>query len=134
MLIEWDDSYAVEDSIDEQHRKLFDILNDIFRCLRSGPVRARDRDHLTASLRDYCRHHFTNEEALMESVGYPGVERHRVEHARFSAKVEEFAAAPVQADAAGLLDLLAFLDNWLISHIINSDKRFGHFLRERDEP
>lgn len=36
------------------------------------------------------------------------------------------AGNPITAD-----DLLAFLDNWLINHILNTDQRLGAFIRER---
>ena len=64
----------------------------------------------------------------MERFGYPDQEAHRATHDAFRGKVEAMLR-----DAGGEEDmarkLRAALNNWLFSHILGEDGRFGTWLR-----
>ena len=53
---------------------------------------AKGLSRLLAELSVYVHKHFRTEEELMESCGYPGLENHPLQHAKFAARVE--AEAP----------------------------------------
>jgi hemerythrin len=64
--------------IDEQHRRFFDLA----ASLQNNGDEVRVMKTL-ATLSDYIRSHFRDEEILMEAAGYPGLAAHRLLHARF---------------------------------------------------
>lgn len=78
---------------------------------------------------DYTRHHFSEEEKLMQNISYPGFESHKILHNELIEKVISF----LQQLKAGKLikkeDLLVFLNDWIKDHIIQEDKKIGIFFK-----
>ena len=68
-LIAWDQGFSVGvGSIDEQHKKLIGLLNDLHDAMRFG----KGRDVLgkvLAELIDYTAYHFRTEEGLFAKYG-----------------------------------------------------------------
>jgi len=56
---------------------------------------------------------------------------HLEQHRSFSAKVVEVRDSIKAGNPIAPSDLLAFLNSWLINHILNTDKRLGAFLTAR---
>lgn len=66
-LITWSDSYSVKNmQMDDQHRKLVDLINDLHGAMKLGQGRQKLGTILDA-LVDYTRTHFRSEELLMKS-------------------------------------------------------------------
>ncbi len=127
-LFQWSDEYKLGIAeIDDQHKGLVDLLNQLHLAIREHHGKATSRQILDR-LVDYTRTHFLLEESLMRVTAYPGVERHRVQHKELISQVEALQRKMNQENAAISFELLHFLRNWLIQHIHESDKRFGdHF-------
>ena len=89
-LFQWDDSYSVKvGAMDGQHRKLFDLINELHRAMRAG--RGKEvTGVILHRLIDYTLHHFSAEEKLLEKHNYPGLVAHRAEHKALTAKVMDF--------------------------------------------
>lgn len=66
----------------------------------------------------------------MEENGYPEVVAHKSEHQYFVEKIELYEKAKA-ADKLDAMELRRFLSGWLISHIMNCDKKLGSFLVEK---
>jgi len=116
------------DQIDMEHRALVEAVNRLHDALDQG----KDREELgriLGFLRDYAVTHFAAEEALMIQVGYPQASAHFAAHAdlvmRLSDHLADFRAGRVVATGT----LLAFLEEWLVDHILSQDQDFGAFLR-----
>lgn len=132
MYFEWKDSYSVNvDKIDEQHKKMFEIGGRI-----TDLVLAKDEyDHydeimsILQELTDYTIYHFSFEEKLMERYGYKDVDSHRIEHAFFIKKLEKFCMKDIDADQKAVsADLIAFVSDWITSHILTTDFKYrDHF-------
>ncbi len=132
-LIVWDDTLVTGISeIDEQHQILVNLFNEANTKL-SANNNAEFLEQITRDMLSYALYHFETEEELMQKYGYSedkieDADAHIQQHRSFSAKV-----VAVRNDIkAGILisreDLLAFLNSWLINHILNTDKQLAAFL------
>ena len=79
---------------------------------------------LVEELEKYTIAHFSAEEAFMRVTDYPDFVRHRWEHQRFIERVAEEKKRAVEAGTLSL-DLMYFLRDWLIEHILVSDKVYA---------
>ena len=72
-LIEWSDEFSVGiQEIDEQHKVLVGLLNQLHQAIREHHGRATSREIL-GRLAEYTRTHFLLEESLMRLTHYPGL-------------------------------------------------------------
>ncbi|KAF0221420.1 MAG: hypothetical protein FD174_558 [Geobacteraceae bacterium] len=131
MGIEWYDDLAVGvDTIDNQHKELFQRFDALLQACNSG----RGREEITRLfmfLNDYVVIHFREEEKLQRDCGYPEFHAHRREHAVFIGKLSELEKELVSEGAS--LPVIVKTNNvmidWLINHISKTDKKIGEFLR-----
>ncbi|GGP18106.1 hypothetical protein GCM10010970_03210 [Silvimonas iriomotensis] len=129
-LVQWDDSLSVGiQEIDEQHKVLVALLNELYEAIHRHQGRAASVDIL-GRLADYTRIHFTVEESLMRILGYPDYEEHKQHHEILIGDLRVFQAR-VQAGDAVTFELLHFLRNWLTHHIQEGDTRYAAFFLER---
>ena len=125
---QWKESYSVKvEAMDAQHKKLFDLVNELHRAMGTGHGKDIAGDVLKR-LVDYTVNHFSAEEKLMEKHNYPGLTAHRAEHKALTEKViaikKEFEAGATNVTP----QLLTFLQQWLKNHIQTVDQRYSDFL------
>jgi len=128
-LFAWSDKYSLHiGQIDEQHKKLVGMLNELFDAMKAG--KGNDvLDNVLSQLIAYTKSHFATEERLMKAHGYPGYQEHKAEHDDLTKQVLDFQQR-FQARSTGLsMELMSFLKNWLINHIQGSDKSYAPFLQ-----
>ena len=106
--------------IDSEHRHLFELYN---RAVFANDERF-ERDELFQDLMDYAHKHFTDEEQLMESAGYPDLEPHKSLHRSFVRRVESLRSSPDW-------QVLDFFHEWLFRHIMAEDTKIKRFLDSR---
>jgi hemerythrin-like metal-binding protein len=127
---QWQDSYSVKVlAMDNQHKKLFDLVNELHGAMCSG----HGKDVAGGILRrliDYTVQHFSAEEMLMETYKFPGLAAHRAEHKALTCKVLEFKKE-FDAGTCDIIRLARFLRYWLKDHIQNVDQRYGDFLNRQ---
>ncbi|MGC4118366.1 MAG: bacteriohemerythrin [Myxococcales bacterium] len=135
MGIEWNASYAVGiENIDQQHQELFLQISKLIDAMRE----ARGKDEVAATLRFltlYAQGHFEMEESLMAKHGYRAASDHRREHDGFR---NTFASLASQLETEGPSSALALevnnkVCNWLIRHVLGTDRPLAAYLRERGE-
>jgi hemerythrin len=128
-LIDWDDKFLLGiPQLDEHHRQLVKLLNQAFDGF-TAKAPAEEVSTLLEALADYATYHFAAEENWMKANGYPWLREHAAEHDKFSARVTEMLH-DVSADKPALpLELLTFLKNWLVEHILTTDADYGRFFR-----
>jgi hemerythrin-like metal-binding protein len=128
-LIEWNDRVMVSEStIDSEHRKLFAIINDLYRIVsQEGEEAAVEPCY--AAMMDYTRTHFAHEEALMERRGYAEFPAHRQEHQDLLRRLDELHEEYRAGRKTAATDLLNFLASWWMTHIAAFDTRLAEFIR-----
>ncbi len=126
----WNESYSLKiDTIDEQHKKLFEIISDFYYKLREDDKQAYVA--LFTSLIDYTKYHFKTEEALFAKYDYPGTEDHLEEHRKFHDKV---AYVKDKYEHGGIViptEITSYLRDWLMAHINGSDKKYAKYFSEQ---
>lgn len=127
-LVPWHEDYGLGlDQIDEQHQHLFALMNQVWEAVFSFATEtAGITSRLVLELEQYAQAHFAEEEAFMRETGYPRLDSHRKAHAAFVARIHEEKEAILAGNRVSL-DLLLFLRDWLISHILVADRDYaGH--------
>lgn len=122
--------------IDKQHKMLINILNDANRCFRDRDNVAQQRKVID-DLISYTVYHFDTEEELMHQSGYgeahPDEElAHIKEHRTLAGKVVGYQSAIRQGQSIDHDQVFAFLNNWLVNHVLGTDKRLGTYLQRID--
>ena len=129
VLVNWQDRYSVGMAeIDEQHKALFSTINRLWSVI-VGKGEASVVLGLLDELERYTVQHFSAEEIFMRQVNYPDFEQHKKLHAQFVQRVAQ-EKGNVVAGKSLSLDLLHFLKDWLIEHILVEDQRYATFYGE----
>lgn len=130
----WTPKYSVNISkIDQQHSKFIDILNNLNMTLKKGEGR-EIIDRIIAELEDYADFHFKTEEDLFKKYDYPEYVEHKKEHDDFKKKVKEFLEKSQNQKSGKVvltIEISNFMLDWLLNHILKSDKKFGPYLNSK---
>ena len=113
--------------IDEEHRKLFQIINDALSLVKTTEDISGIAQSLLLHLKDYANTHFAHEEAYMEQIHDPELPLQKKEHAEFAEKINSFILdkSSKEAARASFEELLSYLVRWLYHHILSSDMMIG---------
>ena len=123
-MFEWDDKYSVGISIiDEQHKKLFGLINRTFYAKEHGGNKEKLREVLEG-MTDYALKHFKTEEDYMKEFNYPGYQNHKKEHEDFFDKTLEYFHRAGNELHHVSNELPEYLDQWLANHIQGTDRQF----------
>ncbi|MBT3238985.1 MAG: PAS domain S-box protein [Rhodospirillaceae bacterium] len=122
-VVDWSDGLLTGmDDIDDDHRKLIDIINELGR-LRGSNSSPDSLIKTFGELKDYTVYHFQREQALMNdwSVNKTHKSMHLKAHAGFIARIEK-AGELIDAHPNYVVDhVLGFLVGWLLHHISDVD-------------
>lgn len=133
-LFEWDDKFEVGiPAVDEQHRKLVELINQLFVALGEGKVEAI-MGGVLEELFEYTVNHFTDEDDLQAESGYPKHLDHKKNHDLFTAKVKGLKDEFLSGKTDISLEVIRFLKDWLIDHIMGEDKAFARYYHSRPAP
>ncbi len=129
--MKWEDKYSVNiRDIDAQHKKLFDLVNELFDAMRTGKGREALGGVLDELIR-YTDYHFSAEERLLESISYPGFGNHKTAHELLTRKAKKLKQAFDEGNRMISMDLMNFLRDWLNVHILEEDKKYSYAVAGR---
>jgi len=117
--------YTGIEFIDEEHKKLFEIINKIYELLTNEfiPDKYDYILEVVNELKDYAKYHFDHEESYMSSIKYKRFLSHKVAHEEFIEKISKYEPDDIDENQKEtLLELLDFLTTWLEDHILMQDK------------
>ena len=133
----WQDSYAVGvKEIDDQHKMLLAILNDLNRAIADARGERRLHQLLWNNferLNEYAAFHFMSEEKLMQAhlSADAAMARHIAQHRQYWVAIDGFKQRTRQNEAGILPQLAEFLNNWWLDHIQVTDAQLGRELNAR---
>ncbi|MGB4600009.1 MAG: bacteriohemerythrin [Trichlorobacter sp.] len=128
--LEWDASFETGiASIDGQHRKLFDMVNDLHDAMQQKRTKEAIRQIL-GRLIEYTGAHFGHEEQAFRSTGYPEEAVHKQEHTRLVEQVLALQGKFNNGEAVLTQSVIEFLQDWLIKHIKGTDMRYAPHLKK----
>ncbi|MCX6055232.1 MAG: hypothetical protein NTZ74_10030 [Chloroflexi bacterium] len=82
-------------------------------------------------LTKYATIHFRAEELLLEEYGYPNLAFQKKEHKAYRIKVVSLCQATFIHEDSVPAELLMFLRDWWVKHILETDMKYRSFLTER---
>ena len=124
MAVKWDDSWNTGISVvDQQHRKLVNLVNDLSDAMRVGKSKDVLEDVLIV-LVNYTKTHFSSEERLMTQVNYDDLPAHKKKHEEFVSKIDAVAAKVKAGSSAVSIELLTYLSSWIVDHIKGVDVKY----------
>ena len=123
-MIEWDDKYSVGISmIDEEHKKLIDIINKAIFAKRHND-NPEEINEVLREMANYTHTHFATEEAYMKEFNYAGYKYHKEEHHDFTKKTIAYLSKVIQGDYQIANELIEYLKKWIVHHIQVTDRQY----------
>jgi len=128
-LLQWEDRFSVGvDHFDRQHRVLVDLINELHDAMRAGKGQ-QELGGILEKLIQYTRVHFTNEEEWMVQYQYPAYPEHRASHENLTRQVLEFQRQYKDGTIGLSVQMIHFLKEWLVNHILGEDKAYSPFFQ-----
>ncbi|MGE5546769.1 MAG: bacteriohemerythrin [Solirubrobacterales bacterium] len=137
MPIVWREQMSVGvKSIDQDHQQLIALINQFEKLAKRAVTLDGDNESeartLLGRLQTYAREHFAREERLQKMALYSGLAENKHDHDKLS-KVLADMINRFQSDGrddakpVSSTEMVAFLNDWLVNHIIKVDlKMRGH--------
>jgi len=131
-FIDWNDDMCIGvPLIDDQHKKLVDLINDIDDASR----RFVDPAEVSAYIQrffEYMMNHIQEEESLMDQSTYKEYYAHVQQHIEFSRKTMEFYKQFIDEHKIDIHELLDYLISWFINHTTVMDRTLAKHLFDKD--
>lgn len=132
-MIKWEEKYSVgNDVCDEQHKQILVYIDELIMMQSHSSDSQATR--MIAKLVDYTKHHFSREEALMETLGMPEekINDHKKAHQAFVLRVSQLSDGLSNKTATSLEQIASFLLHWWMSHIGNTDQEYAAYIRKHN--
>lgn len=121
--------YTGIELIDDEHKELFRIADEAYQVFKDEFI-VDKFDNIVAiimKLKEYAIKHFADEEEYMQSIKYKKFLSQKVEHTEFIEKLDAIDFDQMDHNQTEtLVELLEFLNDWLIHHILEKDKLIGN--------
>ncbi|MDR1909989.1 MAG: bacteriohemerythrin [Spirochaetaceae bacterium] len=131
LLVTWDDKYSVGiPLIDEQHKELINLTNELYQGCRTGTEEEKRAYFLKTvkSAVEYVKYHFSAEEKMLENIKYPKYAEHKRQHEAFIQRL----LADVKSYQEGMKlvpnSFVRFLRDWILSHIAMEDTQYARYI------
>ena len=113
-------------AIDEEHQQILALVK---RLTVADPRHQREVIHeVLVEFREYTSRHFSHEEELFISAGYPDADQHIAEHRALTEKVRQLLVGEEHLHRANLAVLL---EEWVNHHILEVDRKYADHLQAR---
>ncbi|MDR0597259.1 MAG: bacteriohemerythrin [Treponema sp.] len=130
VFVEWDDRYSVGiPLIDDQHKELIRLTNDLYESCLAGEDAARV--NFMAAVKgtvDYVKYHFGVEEKLLQNVNYPELTEHKREHEAFVRHILDEVQNFQDGKKFVPNVFVRYLRDWILSHIAVADRKYAAFI------
>ena len=129
--IVWKQEYSVGvERLDRQHQRIISVINALIEKPRVFGASVAIADVL-AELNSYVSEHFLLEEQLLSENGYPGLIQHSKKHTEYGERIADFCMKTVEKDKNVPEELLNYLGEWWIGHILHEDMQYKRFFEEK---
>ena len=116
--------------MDWQHNDLINEFNGLHDACEEGSC-ALTLMKSSKTLERYVEEHFGLEEAYMQKFAYPDFKKHQREHLAFKQKFKDFHATGLDDEQKVGGDLLWMMIDWIMKHIMITDKELARFLTKK---
>ena len=131
-FVTWTDKFACGIKlIDDQHKGLVDLVNDMFRHATGNE--AQERDYFNKVIQEavkYVKVHFSNEEKIMLATKFAGYAEHKKAHDSFVLAVVDNIRDYESGKRHTLSSFTRFLRDWILSHVALMDKQYFDYFKK----
>jgi hemerythrin len=129
--LKWSDKYSLNVAeIDEQHKKLVGLVNEMYDAMHAG----KGRDMIGTVIAEfvaYTDYHFKAEERLLRQNGYPEYNGHKEMHDNLSRKAHSIKKAFDRGNTPTAIEVMLLLTNWLNTHILEEDRKYKPYAERK---
>ncbi len=129
-LIHWDEALELHlPAMDAQHRHLVELLNELYEEWMTGTR----RDHLqplVERLSECMRDHLIQEEELMRTYNYPGLDVHKQQHEWLNDELARWMKDFHSGKSLLSPQSVRLLKDWLGEHINVADREMANYLHK----
>jgi len=130
-LVEWTDKLSCGVKlIDDQHKGLVSLVNEMFNHINGNEV--QERDYFNRVIQEavkYVKVHFATEEKIMVATKFSGYTEHKKEHDSFVLTVLNNVKDYEAGKRFTLITFTRFLKDWILSHIAVMDKQYFEYFK-----
>jgi len=129
-LLNWEPGMSVGVAIlDEDHRRIMKAINRLYSAMLEGA----GKEALSETFHEmmvYINLHFECEEELLEQTHYPDAAEQKAHHMAMAARLKEYRRK-YEKDASSVMpvEMLNFLKDWWLDHIMNLDRKYAAHLK-----
>lgn len=127
---EWADDLVIDNGqIDQDHRQLVDLVNELHTATSQG----RGQEIVARILDELIRHtveHLRREEQLMASLNFPNLVQHKLGHDKFMEEIRDLKKKYDGGSMTVASQLSVALRDWLSLHIRRNDKEILTFRKK----
>jgi hemerythrin len=118
--------------LDAQNRSLFVYIDKFISKVIENSTKD-DVEKVVQYLEKYADKHFHDEETIMKNSGYSEAESHIAEHKKFKNTIAHIKSQINGNNSELIEQIFKGLNEWLIKHILGSDKSFAAFYHEKSK-
>jgi hemerythrin len=129
-MVVWGENYATGiELIDNQHKELFSLTNELFHACLDGDEVLKDIFKETMGrMVAYVRFHFGAELELLLRVKYPDYHEHKKQHDTMVREILEAVKSYTEGRKFVPNLFVRTLRDWILSHIAISDKHYVSYI------
>ncbi len=137
-FLSWSENMSVNiEEIDNQHKKLIGIINNLYEAMKVAKG-YEVLDDVLDKLLDYAHYHFETEEKYFEEFEYSDSQLHKDEHKKFFDQIVKFKKALTgdkltndEGDMILSVELWVTLKQWFANHVLVFDKKYMPLFKEK---
>jgi len=131
-MIVWREEMSIGvDGIDDDHKALFDIINEFDGCNS-----LKIAEQTAKKLFIYTQSHFKREEELQNVFRYPHRHDHQAEHSRILKELKKLIKSSfidqTLRDDQIILTLTNLMRDWIVGHVLTHDVKMRQFFQITD--
>ena len=128
--IEWSEKLSVGNkTIDNDHKKLFEIYNDLVDLIELNKSR-EEFAKILSEMTDYVLNHFKKEEIYMQEFSYPKFLEHKQYHLDYNYKVALYNYDLLSNSPPDPKTIIKFIEDWWINHILKADTEYENYRKK----
>ncbi|MEO5377342.1 MAG: bacteriohemerythrin [Magnetococcus sp. DMHC-6] len=133
LFFPWDDTLLTgEKEIDTDHKYLVMLVNQIHQALKEE-MGIKAIGGILQKLAAYAVEHFAREEVYWSRHQIPSLEEHKKIHQDLVANVVALLNSYEKGEFTVALDLILLSKDWLLIHIMKSDKKMVDWIRNKKD-
>ena len=124
-IVTWGKEFEIGiPEMDKQHQRWIEIINNFYDNLEKTNIDNKLKEMINEVL-DYTHYHFSEEEKLMNSIGYSELDSQKKMHETITARMNEYKRKIENNEILMSISVTNDLKDWLKNHIMVEDKKYA---------